>query len=65
MVMPDRIYEIAKKYGLENKQVLEKARSIGIAAAKVPSSLLDKFSAGWLEKELLKDYPGKKINPPQ
>ena len=55
--MPVRIYDIAKKYGLENKQILEKAKSLGIAAAKVPSSSLDKISAEWLEGELLKDYP--------
>jgi translation initiation factor IF-2 len=55
--MPVRIYDIAKKYGLENKQILEKAKSLGIAAAKVPSSSLDKISAGWLEEELLKDFP--------
>src|ERR1700722_6647184 len=55
--MPVRIYDIAKKYGFENKQILEKAKSLGIAAAKVPSSSLDKISAGWLEDELLKDYP--------
>jgi translation initiation factor IF-2 len=55
--MPVRIYDIAKKYGLENKQILEKAKSLGIAAAKVPSSSLDKISAGWLEDELLKDFP--------
>jgi translation initiation factor IF-2 len=55
--MPVRIYDIAKKYGLENKEILEKAKSLGIAAAKVPSSSLDKISAGWLEEELLKDRP--------
>jgi translation initiation factor IF-2 len=55
--MPVRIYDIAKKYGFENKQILEKAKSLGIAAAKVPSSSLDKISAEWLEGELLKDYP--------
>src|SRR5580658_4718801 len=55
--MPVRIYDIAKKYGLENKQILEKAKALGIAAAKVPSSSLDKISAGWLEEELLKDFP--------
>jgi translation initiation factor IF-2 len=55
--MPVRIYDIAKKYGLENKQILEKAKSLGIAAAKVPSSSLDKISAGWLEEELIKEYP--------
>ncbi|HEV2454673.1 MAG TPA: translation initiation factor IF-2 [Verrucomicrobiae bacterium] len=55
--MPVRIYDIAKKYGLENKQILEKAKSLGIAAAKVPSSSLDKISAEWLEGELIKDRP--------
>src|SRR5580698_1611910 len=55
--MPVRIYDIAKKYGLENKQILEKAKSLGIAAAKVPSSSLDKISAGWLEEELIKEHP--------
>ena len=55
--MPVRIYDIAKKYGLENKEILAKAKSLGIAAAKVPSSSLDKISAEWLEGELLKDHP--------
>jgi translation initiation factor IF-2 len=55
--MPVRIYDIAKKYGFENKQILEKAKSLGITAAKVPSSSLDKISAEYLEVELLKDYP--------
>jgi translation initiation factor IF-2 len=55
--MPVRIYDISKKLGLENKQILEKAKSMGIAAAKVPSSSLDKISAEWLEEELIKTYP--------
>jgi translation initiation factor IF-2 len=55
--MPVRIYDISKKLGLENKQILEKAKSMGIAAAKVPSSSLDKISAEWLEEELIKIYP--------
>src|SRR5271170_1659944 len=55
--MPVRIYDISKKLGLENKQILEKAKSMGIAAAKVPSSSLDKISAEWLEEELIKDFP--------
>ncbi len=65
--MPVRIYDIAKKYGLENKQILEKAKALGIAAAKVPSSSLDKISAGWLEEELVKQYPelaSKVAHPP-
>ena len=55
--MPVRIYDIAKKYGLENKEILTKAKSLGITAAKVPSSAMDKISAEYLEVELLKDRP--------
>jgi translation initiation factor IF-2 len=55
--MPVRIYDIAQKYGLKNKEILTKAKSLGIAAARVPSSSLDKISAEWLEGELLKDHP--------
>jgi translation initiation factor IF-2 len=55
--MPVRIYDISKKLGLENKQILEKAKAMGIAAAKVPSSSLDKISAEWLEEELIKTFP--------
>src|SRR5471032_120681 len=55
--MPVRIYDISKKLGLENKQILEKAKALGIAAAKVPSSSLDKISAEWLEEELIKSFP--------
>ena len=55
--MPVRIYDISKKLGLENKEILAKAKALGIAAAKVPSSSLDKISAEWLEEELLKDFP--------
>src|SRR3954468_24780102 len=64
--MPVRIYDIAKKYGLENKEILAKAKSLGITAAKVPSSSLDKISAEWLEGEILKDRPdiATKINAP-
>ena len=55
--MPVRIYDIAKKLGLENKDILTKAKQLGIAAAKVPSSSLDKISAEWLEEELIKSNP--------
>ncbi len=55
--MPVRIYDISKKLGLENKAILAKAKSLGIAAAKVPSSSLDKISAEFLEEELFKDHP--------
>jgi translation initiation factor IF-2 len=55
--MPVRIYDISKKLGLENKQIIAKAKLLGIAAAKVASSSLDKISAEWLEEELIKAYP--------
>jgi len=52
--MPLRIYDIAKKLGLENKQVIAKAKELGIAAARVASSSLDKITAEYLEEELVK-----------
>ncbi|MGH7976705.1 MAG: translation initiation factor IF-2 N-terminal domain-containing protein, partial [Limisphaerales bacterium] len=55
--MPVRIYDISKKLGLENKEILAKAKAMGIAAARVPSSSLDKISAEWLEEELIKERP--------
>src|SRR5580704_17775013 len=55
--MPVRVYDIAKKLGLENKEILSKAKELGIAAAKVPSSSLDKISAEWLEEEIIKGDP--------
>jgi translation initiation factor IF-2 len=55
--MPVRIYDIAKKLGIESKEVLAKAKDLSIAAAKVPSSSLDKISAEWLEEEIIKSNP--------
>jgi translation initiation factor IF-2 len=55
--MPVRIYDISKKLGLENKAVLTKAKALGITAAKVASSSLDKITAEYLEGELRKDNP--------
>ncbi|HVM50861.1 MAG TPA: translation initiation factor IF-2 [Candidatus Acidoferrum sp.] len=55
--MPVRIYDISKKLGLENKQVLAKAKELGIVAARVASSTLDKISAGYLEDRLKEAYP--------
>src|SRR3954452_6514140 len=50
--MPVRIYDIAKKLGLESKEVIAKAKALGISAAKVPSSSLDKITAEFLEEQL-------------
>ena len=55
--MPVRIYEIAKKLGWESKQVLAKAKSLGITTARVASSSLDKITAEYLELEILKEHP--------
>src|SRR5277367_2425186 len=55
--MPVRIYDISKKLGLENKDVLAKAKELGISAAKVPSSSLDKITAEYLENELTGGKP--------
>src|ERR1051326_4331866 len=55
--MPVRIYDISKKLGLENKEVLAKAKELGIAAARVASSSLDKITAEYLEQQLVQDHP--------
>src|SRR3954470_11157328 len=55
--MPVRIYDISKKLGLENKEVLTKAKQLGISAARVASSSLDKITAEYLEQQLVLDHP--------
>lgn len=50
--MPVRIYDLAKKLGIESKEVLAKAKELGISQAKVPSSSLDKITAEFLETHL-------------
>ena len=62
--MPVRIYDIAKRLGIENKEVLTKAKELGIANAKVPSSSLDKITAEYLEDEIRKLLPPKPAEPP-
>jgi translation initiation factor IF-2 len=54
--MPVRIYDIAKRLGIESKEVLAKAKELGIAA-KVPSSSLDKITGGFLEQQLAASLP--------
>ena len=56
--MPVRIYDISKKLGLDNKQVLAKAKELRMTAARVASSSLDKITAEYLEQEILKEHPG-------
>jgi translation initiation factor IF-2 len=55
--MPVRIYDISKKLGLENKEVLAKAKALGIAGARVASSSLDKITAEYLEQQIVLDHP--------
>src|SRR6185436_3377497 len=62
--MPVRIYDISKKLGLDNKEVLSKAKELGIAAARVASSSLDKITAEYLEDLLRKEHPEITAVPP-
>src|SRR6266850_1917186 len=55
--MPVRIYDISKRLGLDNKEVLSRAKELGIAAARVASSSLDKITAEYLEDQLRKEHP--------
>jgi hypothetical protein len=52
--MAKRIFDVAKEFDLHPKVVLAKARELGVAQAKVVSSLLDDTDTSRLEKELLK-----------
>jgi translation initiation factor IF-2 len=60
--MPVRIYDLAKKLGMESKAVLAKAKELGISTAKVPSSSLDKITAEFLEQNLA---PVKPVEAPK
>ena len=62
--MPVRIYDISKKLGLDNKQVLAKAKELRMTAARVASSTLDKITAEYLEQELIKEHPELAAPPP-
>jgi len=67
--MPVRIYDIAKKLGIESKEVIARAKALGITAAKVPSSSLDKITAEYLENELggvpAPTSPAPPVAPPE
>jgi translation initiation factor IF-2 len=62
--MPVRIYEISKQLGMENKQVLAKAKELGIAAARVASSSLDKITAEYLVEQIKLTLPAPVAPPP-
>src|SRR5262245_7690321 len=61
--MPVRIYDLAKKLGIESKEVLSKAKELGITAARVPSSSLDKITAEYLEGHLVSLRPAHPPTP--
>ena len=64
--MPVRIYEIAKIIGIPSKEVLAKAKELGIANAKVASSTLDKITAEYLEEQIAgKPEPEAPAEEPQ
>lgn len=58
--MPVRIYDIAKQLGIPSKEVLSKAKDLGISNARVPSSSLDKITAEFLVEQI---SGGKKPSP--
>ena len=61
--MPVRIYDIAKKLGITNKEVLARAKEIGIANARVASSTLDKITAEYLEERISGALKAKTVEP--
>ncbi len=61
--MPVRIYEIAKKLGITSKELLAKARDIGIANARSASSSLDKITAEYLEEQFAQAAGGSGSEP--
>jgi hypothetical protein len=58
--MPVRIYDIAKKLGVDNKFVLAKAKELDIEGARVASSLLSDHDATRIEQALRPDTPRAK-----
>ena len=61
--MPVRIYDIAKKLGITNKEVLARAKEIGIVNARVASSTLDKITAEYLEQQIGGALEAKTVEP--
>lgn len=64
--MPVRIYDIAKRLGIESKDVIAKAKSLGITGAKAASSSLDKITAEYLEQQMggVPAAPARPVPPP-
>ena len=57
--MANRIFDVSMEFDLQPKVVLAEARELGIAEAKVVSSLLDDNDVLKLEKELLRPARNK------
>jgi len=50
--MPIRVYDIAVKLGVQSKFVIERAKELGIASARVPSSSLDRITGEYLQEKV-------------
>jgi len=50
--MPVRIHEISKQTGVPSKEVIAKARELGITTARTASSTIDKITAEYLIQQL-------------
>ena len=61
--MPVRIYDIAKKLGITNKEVLARAKEMGIPNARVASSTLDKITAEYLEERIGGALKARTVEP--
>ncbi|NJM55080.1 MAG: hypothetical protein HC841_03420 [Verrucomicrobiae bacterium] len=57
-----RIYELAKKIGLESKEILAEANKLGIWEAKVPSSSLNDFHIGQLVNHFRNRNPQNQLD---
>ncbi|MBM3892573.1 MAG: hypothetical protein FJ388_25935, partial [Verrucomicrobia bacterium] len=61
-----RVYELSKKYGVENAVLIEKLHALGYKQVKQPSNTIDKITAEYLVNELgLKEVaPPPPVAPP-
>ncbi|HAV64281.1 MAG TPA: translation initiation factor IF-2, partial [Verrucomicrobiales bacterium] len=62
--MPVRIYDIAKQLNVPSKDVLIKAKELGISNARVPSSSLDKITAEYLIEQISGGRPAEAAEEP-
>jgi translation initiation factor IF-2 len=62
--MPVRIYDIARRLGIQSKEVLVKAKELGMTIARVPSSSLDKITAEYLVEQIAQSLGARRPAPP-